>query len=105
MSPAFFPHALSFKFNNYRLDLCRYSVEELEKLQGACRPANIGQNDEAVYDDMHRKAGMMDVNSFMVGFDAERSGLIEAVRTLLFPGEEEEKKIKAELYQLNVYGE
>ena len=79
-------------------------MEELDKLQEACQPATFGRNDEDVYDETYRKAGKMDVDNFMIGFDAERSGLIEAVRTLLFPGEEEKKRIKAELYKLNVYG-
>ena len=80
-------------------------MEELDKLQEACQPATFGRNDEDVYDETYRKAGKMDADNFMVGFDAERSGLIEAVRTLLFPGEEEKKRVKAELYKLNVYGE
>ena len=96
---------MPFMFDDYRLDLCRCSVEELDKLQEACQPATFGRNDEDVYDETYRKAGKMDADNFMVGFDAERSGLIEAVRTLLFPGEEEEKRVKAELYKLNVYGE
>ena len=40
----------------------------------------------------------------MLGFDAERAGLIEVIRSSLFHGAEEEKFVKAELYKLNVYG-
>lgn len=46
----------------------------------------------------------MEVDDFMLGFDAERAGLIEVIRSSLFHGAEEEKFVKAELYKLNVYG-
>ena len=101
------PHTTQVSINVHydRVDLSGSSIEELDKLQRACDPATFGRDDKDVYDETYRKAGKMDVDKFMLGFDAERSGLVEAVRTLLFPGKEEEKKVKAELYKLNVYGE
>lgn len=86
------------------IDFVTASVEELDKLEKACEPATFGLNDKDVYDEAYRKAGKLDVEDFMLHFDAERAGLIEAARTLLFPGREEKTMVKAELYKLNVYG-
>ncbi len=76
----------------------------MDHLAAQCQPATFGRNDEDVLDETYRKAGKLDVEQFMLAFDAERAGLIDVVRTCLFPGEEETKHIKAELYKLNVYG-
>ncbi len=46
----------------------------------------------------------MEVDNFMLGFDAERAGLTEVVRSFLFHGTDEEKFVRAELNKLNVYG-
>ncbi|KAM5539469.1 hypothetical protein V8D89_006921 [Ganoderma adspersum] len=96
-----------------RIDLFGATTDELDALEKACHlssalgdkrePAPFGRNDQTVFDDSYRKAGKMEVDDFMLGFDAERTGLIEAIRSSLFQGAEEEKFIKAELYKLNVY--
>ena len=78
--------------------------EALDHLQSACEPAAFGRNTETVLDETYRKAGKMDVDRFSLAFDAERSGLVDAVKTGILKGEEEEKKVRAELYKLNVYG-
>ena len=86
------------------IDFSHASAVELDRLNEACQPATFGLNDRDVYDETYRKAGVLDVENFMLGLDAERAGLIETVRTLLFPGQEEKRMVKAELYKLNVYG-
>ncbi|KAI1782134.1 hypothetical protein LXA43DRAFT_977716 [Ganoderma leucocontextum] len=74
-----------------RIDLSNATTDELDALEKACEPAPFGRNDQTVDD-------------FMLGFDAERAGLTEVVRSFLFHGTEEEKFVRAELYKLNVYG-
>ena len=86
------------------IDLATASHEELDKLEKACEPATFGLNDKDVYDEAYRKAGKLNVEDFMLHFNAERAGLIEAARTLLFPGQEEKVVVRAELYKLNLYG-
>lgn len=87
-----------------RIDLSDTSANALDALEQACDPAPFGRNHETVLDPTYRKAGKMDVGAFMIGFEPERYGLIEAVRCALFPGNEESKHVRAELYKLNVYG-
>ncbi|KAI1787739.1 hypothetical protein LXA43DRAFT_1098017 [Ganoderma leucocontextum] len=86
-----------------RIDLSNATTDELDALEKACEPAPFGRNDQTVFDESYRKAGNMEVDDFMLGFDAERAGLTEVVRSFLFHGTEEEKFVRAELYKLNVY--
>ena len=86
------------------IDLSGATADELDALEKACQPAPFGCNDQTAFDDSYRKAGKMEVDDFMLEFDAERAGLIEIIRSFLFHGAEEEKFIMAELYKLNVYG-
>ena len=88
-----------------QINLSASSVEALDALEAACEAAMFGRNQETVLDESYRKAGKMDVDRFSLAFDAERSGLVDAVKTGILKGEEEEKKVRAELYKLNVYGE
>ncbi|KAI0806650.1 hypothetical protein C8Q74DRAFT_1223495 [Fomes fomentarius] len=88
-----------------KVDLSNASSDQMDHLAAQCQPATFGRNDEDVLDETYRKAGKMDVEQFMLAFDVERAGLIDVVRTCLFPGEEETKHVKAELYKLNVYGQ
>ncbi|PIL22770.1 hypothetical protein GSI_15464 [Ganoderma sinense ZZ0214-1] len=87
-----------------RIDLSVATTDELDALEKACEPAPFGRNDQTIFDDSYRKAGKMEIDEFMLGFDAERAGLIEVIRSSLFHGAEEEKFVRAELYKLNVYG-
>ncbi len=77
----------------------------MDRLEKVCQPATFGLNDKDVLDESYRKSGKLDIDSFMLGFDAERTGLLDAVRMALFPGREETRSINAELYKLNIYGE
>ncbi len=60
--------------------------------------------DSDIFDETYRKAGKLDIEEFMIGFDADHAGLVETVRMSLFPGHEETRTIEAQLYKLNVYG-
>ena len=46
----------------------------------------------------------MDVSNFAIHLDLAGSDLIRTIEDQLFHGETEKKRIKAELYKLNVYG-
>ncbi|KAI0794405.1 hypothetical protein C8Q74DRAFT_1248588, partial [Fomes fomentarius] len=87
-----------------RIDLMNPSPDALDRLEKVCQPATFGLNDKDVLDESYRKAGKLDIDSFMLAFDAERTGLLDAVRMALFPGREETRSIDAELYKLNIYG-
>ena len=87
-----------------RIDLAHASESELEHLTAACQSATFGRNDQDVLDETYRKAGKLDREDYLVGFDAVHAGLIETIRTSLFPGQEEGRTIEAQLYKLNVYG-
>lgn len=77
---------------------------DLQELEETCDAATFGRNQETVLDETYRKAGKMDVENFVMRFDAERSGLIDVVRAGLLTGPREKKGIDVELYKLNVYG-
>ncbi|KAI0697216.1 hypothetical protein C8T65DRAFT_582830 [Cerioporus squamosus] len=87
-----------------RINLSTASVESLDALEAACEAASFGRNQETVLDESYRKAGKMDVDKFSLVFDADRSGLIDVVKTGLLIGKEEKKEVRVELYKLNVYG-
>ncbi|TFK90703.1 hypothetical protein K466DRAFT_484250 [Polyporus arcularius HHB13444] len=79
-------------------------VEAVNKLEQACEAATFGRNAEAVLDETYRKAGKMDSDNFFLGFDVDRSRILDVVRAGLLAGGDETKPIRAELYKLNVYG-
>lgn len=81
------------------------SSESLQLLDKACDPATFGRNKEDVYDESYRKARKLNVGSFMIGLDVVRLGLIKVIRENLVLGEESAKPVRAELYNLNVYGD
>ncbi|KAI0794380.1 hypothetical protein C8Q74DRAFT_573484 [Fomes fomentarius] len=80
------------------------TLDALNRLEKVCQPARFGLNDKDVLDESYRKAGKLDIDSFVLCFNAERTGLLDAVRMALFPGREETRSIDAELYKLNIYG-
>ena len=57
-----------------------------------------------MYDESYRKARKLNAGSFMVGLDVVRLGLIKIIRENLVLGEASAKPVRAELYNLNVYG-
>ncbi|KAI0738190.1 hypothetical protein C8Q80DRAFT_1347846 [Daedaleopsis nitida] len=79
-------------------------VDALSDLEGACSAATFGRNQEAVLDESYRKAGKMDAGQFLPRLDVNDSQLVDIVRAGLLSGKKEKDTIKAELYNLNVYG-
>ncbi|KAI0250472.1 hypothetical protein BJV78DRAFT_1108457, partial [Lactifluus subvellereus] len=77
--------------------------DELEQLAQACEPATFGHNKEDVMDETYRKAGKMDTNYFATPLVPGHTDLIKIVRNYLLEGTDSARKIKVELYKLNVY--
>jgi hypothetical protein len=76
---------------------------ELELLTQACQPATFGCNKEDVMDETYRKAGKMDNDCFSTPLVPDHTDLIKIVRNYLLEGPDSTRKIKIELYKLNVY--
>lgn len=76
----------------------------MKPLVKACDPATFGKNKEHVYDEFYRKAKKLSSNSFMVRLDLVGLGLIKIIRENLLLGEASGRAVRAELYNLNVYG-
>jgi hypothetical protein len=85
-----------------KLDHC--SNESLEHLANTCEPAGFGRNNENIYDESYRKAGKLSSDFFRPMLDVKGVGLIDLVLERLLRGSKENKVIRAELYNLNVYG-
>jgi hypothetical protein len=78
--------------------------DELEQLAQACQPATFGRNDEDVMDETYRKAGKMDSELFSTPLVYEYTDVVKIVRDRLLDGTDSLRKLKIELYKLNVYG-
>jgi hypothetical protein len=79
------------------------TFDELEQLAQACDPATFGLNKEDVMDETYRKAGKMDSDCFSTSLVPYDTDLIKIVRDYLLEGTDSTRKIKVELYKLNVY--
>ncbi|TFK80501.1 hypothetical protein K466DRAFT_648634 [Polyporus arcularius HHB13444] len=91
--------------NTGRLNLSSATEAQLQHLADACQPATFGRAQQNVHDEAYRKAGKLDRTDFLLGFDAERTGLVDIVHEeLLIPRSKKKEAISAELYKLNVYG-
>lgn len=86
------------------LDFSSCSNDELEQLALTCDAATFGLNDQDVLDPTYRKAGKLDTTCFASKFDPVHSGLLDVLHDILLEGHGAEKRIRAELYKLNVYG-
>ncbi|KAJ7775722.1 hypothetical protein DFH07DRAFT_732164 [Mycena maculata] len=86
------------------VDLLKATPEQLDVVSAACQRATFGRNKEDVFDETYRKAGQMSTNDFRIGFNLEKSGIIDAVYSQLLDGfSDPDKGINAELYKLNIY--
>ncbi|KAH7890151.1 hypothetical protein F5I97DRAFT_1999997 [Phlebopus sp. FC_14] len=90
--------------NTSKIDLCKATAADLDKLAKACLPATFGRNKEDVYDESYRKALKLETTAFAAHFDAESAGLVDIIRQELLEGENDKREIMLELYKLNVYG-
>ncbi|KAL3469173.1 hypothetical protein BJX99DRAFT_241925 [Aspergillus californicus] len=86
------------------------NVKTLRRLVADCDPASFGRGEKDVIDPEYRKAGQINVDEFATSFHPADFGILEIVGQVLLPSISDEKdnqlqfrKIKAELYKLNVY--
>jgi len=86
------------------LKLHHCSNESLEHLANTCEPAGFGRNKENIYDESYRKAGRLSSEFFRPMLDIKAAGLINLIHERLLCGSKADKAIRAELYNLNVYG-
>ncbi|KAJ8456149.1 hypothetical protein ONZ45_g18807 [Pleurotus djamor] len=77
------------------------TVTDIPALVLACEPAPFGRNNENVLDDDYRKAGKLDVTNFSLNFDLSSTGILEKIKKELLA---DDRKIRADLYKLNLYG-
>ncbi|KAI0262427.1 hypothetical protein BC834DRAFT_972021 [Gloeopeniophorella convolvens] len=85
------------------IDLANTTPEELEQLTQACERATFGVRHEDVMDESYRKAGKMDTECFSTPLISDYPSLVDIVRDYLLEGSDSTRKIKLELYKLNVY--
>ncbi|KAG5637333.1 hypothetical protein H0H81_004979 [Sphagnurus paluster] len=86
------------------LDLARASAEKLQALADACDPATFGLDQRDVLDESYRKAGKMDSANFSMKLNIKKLRIIDYVHEQLLDGTNEGKRIRYELYKMNVYG-
>ncbi|KAF8636166.1 hypothetical protein AX17_003738 [Amanita inopinata Kibby_2008] len=91
--------------NARQIDLLNASTDSLNRLADACDPATFGVGHKDVYDESYRKAGKLGSEAFRPTFDPINLGLINVLRQRLLRGLQAQKPIRAELYNMNVYGE
>ncbi len=86
------------------IDFANATFSQLEQLVQACEPASFGLNDKDVIDETYRKAGKMDSELFATPLVPEHTDLVRVLRGHLLEGTDSTRKLKIELYKLNVYG-
>lgn len=64
----------------------------------------FGLGEQEHRNQFYRQAGKLDADSFMLGFEPERVGLVDAVRAVLLPRDDQLDHVDVELHQLEVYG-
>lgn len=81
----------------------------LHDLVASCDQASFGLGDKDVLDPAYRKAGKINPDQFATSFHPADFGILESIEKVLLPSISEEvdnilqyRKIKAELYKLNV---
>jgi hypothetical protein len=75
----------------------------LENLTQACEPASFGRKQETVRDENYRKAVKMDSEYFSPMLDVSHTDLVKLIYDYLLEGIQSTKRVKIELYKLNVY--
>ncbi|PLB43732.1 hypothetical protein P170DRAFT_441188 [Aspergillus steynii IBT 23096] len=82
----------------------------LHELVASCDPASFGLGEKDVIDPAYRKAGKINPDQFATSFHPADFGILESIEQVLLPSISDEldnalrsRKIKAELYKLNVY--
>ena len=92
-----------------RINLLTATEDQLAALSDACDAATFGLNQQDVLDESYRKARKMDVENFATPFEVSAQGcnVLEIVRRGLLEAAagEDGRRICAELYKLNIYGQ
>ncbi|KAJ5344800.1 hypothetical protein N7452_002804 [Penicillium brevicompactum] len=82
------------------------AIEGLSDLAQDCEPASFGKGGKDVLDPEYRKAGKLDPHQFTSSFNLSDFQILENVEHILLPKlfpDDNNHKLKAELYKLNVY--
>ncbi|KAK0239345.1 hypothetical protein EDD85DRAFT_1003604, partial [Armillaria nabsnona] len=88
------------------INLAHPTDAELHTLAEACKPAPFGRDSEEVLDDTYRKALKLDTILFATTMDLQMTKILDQIRVDLMDGYlSTEKRIRPELYKLNIYGE
>ncbi|KAK0489367.1 hypothetical protein IW261DRAFT_1641573 [Armillaria novae-zelandiae] len=88
------------------INLAHPTDAELNTLAEACKPAPFGRDSEEVLDDTYRKALKLDTILFATALDLQMTKILDQIRVDLMDGvKSTQKRIRPELYKLNVYGE
>lgn len=98
------PWFVLFPWIYSRIDFTNASEEDVSKLLESCDAATFGVNQQDVLDETYRKASKLDTAFFSAKFDPVHSGLMDVLRDVLMEGHGADKRIRVELYKLNVYG-
>ncbi|EDR00473.1 uncharacterized protein LACBIDRAFT_313386 [Laccaria bicolor S238N-H82] len=85
------------------IDFANADDASLQVLLEACQPAPFGVDNKDVLDETYRKAWKMDNANFATRLDVVNTGILESIRSMLMQGNEN-KKIRLEMYKLNIYG-
>ncbi|EDR10243.1 uncharacterized protein LACBIDRAFT_325147 [Laccaria bicolor S238N-H82] len=85
------------------IDLANADDASLQVLLEACQPAPFGIDNKDVLDETYRKAWKMDNSNFATRLDVVNTGILDCIRSMLMQGNKN-KKIRPEMYKLNVYG-
>ncbi|KAI0727102.1 hypothetical protein C8Q72DRAFT_475640 [Fomitopsis betulina] len=90
--------------NARRIDFIQTTDEELRHLAESCDVATFGVKNENVHDESYRKAGKLNTEHFSVGLDLIGTGLLDVIQTEFLEVYKDTPPIRAERYNLNVYG-
>ncbi|KAJ7499843.1 hypothetical protein FB451DRAFT_1549351 [Mycena latifolia] len=86
------------------VDLATATPEQIDAVSAACHRATFGRNGEDILDETYRKAGQLSAKDFSIGFNLDKSGILDSVYAQLLEGfNSPDKRIDAELYKLNIY--
>lgn len=93
-----------FVASAHYVDLANAADISLQTLLMACEPAPFGIDNKDVLDDTYRKAWKMDKDNFSTRLDVVHTRILDRICLKLMRGNVE-RKIRSELYKLNIYGE
>ena len=87
------------------IDFASVTSEELDLLLATCEPIPFRRESEGGSDESYRNASKLEAPDFAVQLDPVGSGLMRNVEDKLLQREMEDKCLRAEVCELNAYGE